>query len=75
MPWVILWRGGLGALDLVELEMLVVALLLREVVGGRIEVVALYDGGECVMIIVSCRWSKFTITTSDSACSLHATSI
>lgn len=41
MLWEILWRGGLGALDLVELEMLVVVLL-RAVVGGKVEVVILY---------------------------------
>lgn len=51
MPWVILWRGGLGALDLAVLVMLlavvvvvVVLLLLRVVVGGKVEVVILYHG-------------------------------
>ena len=48
MPWVILWRGGLGALDLAVLVMLVVVvvllLLLRVVVGGKVEVVILYHG-------------------------------
>ena len=64
--WVILWRGGLGALDLVGLEMLLVVEVevLRGVVEGRVEVVTLYDGGwVCVTIMVGIvcrRWSHCT---------------
>lgn len=48
MLWVILWLGGLGALDLVGRAVLPVQALLRAVVVERVEIVARYDGGNVV---------------------------
>lgn len=48
MLWVILWLGGLAALGLVGRAIRPVEALLRAVVVGRVEIVALGDGGNVV---------------------------
>jgi hypothetical protein len=65
MLWVILWLGGLGALDLVGREMLLVEVVLLRAVGGRAEVVCMMWWRRVRVMIMVCRRSNCTSTTLD----------